>query len=62
MTKLLISIEIDHFIYDLDEAHTEVGLLLHETLLPELSITGNIKGARWIVSSECVGVPAEVTS
>ena len=60
-TKVIISLELDSFIYDLDEAHTELGLILHESLLPELARAATILRARWLVSSDCVGVPVEVT-
>ena len=52
MARVTLDIEIEDFLYDLDEAHTEMSFLAYQHLMPELARIGEVKSCRVLVSEE----------
>lgn len=52
MARLTIDIEVDNYLFDLQEGHMETSFLVYRTLIPELQRTGDVKACRIMVSSD----------
>lgn len=52
MARLTIDIEVDNYLFDLQEGHMETSFLVYRTLIPELQRTGDVKACRILVSSD----------
>ena len=52
MARLTIDIEVDNYLFDLDDGHEEATFAVYRTLIPELQKTGDIKACRILLSSD----------
>lgn len=55
MARLTIDIELDNYLFDIEEGHMETTFLVYRSLIPELQRTGDVKSCRILVSE---GKPA----
>lgn len=52
MARLTIDIEVDNYLFDLEEGHMETSFLVYRALIPELQRTGDVKACRILLSSD----------
>jgi hypothetical protein len=51
MTRLTIDIEVDNYLFDLEEGHMETTFTVYRSLIPELQKTGDVKSCRILISA-----------
>ncbi len=52
MARLTIDIEVDDYLFDLQEGHMETTFAVYRTLIPELERHGEVKACRILLSSD----------